>query len=317
MMEPLLEARHLTKEFPLGRGRAVHAVTDVSFSVREGETLAVVGESGCGKSTLGRMLIRLDLPTSGEVLLRGECISAMSERDFRPLRRELQLIFQDPYASLDPRMTVRDLIAEPLVTYRVAPTKHETTELVRGLMSAVGVPQDFLWRYPHQFSGGQRQRIGIARAIALDPALIVCDEPVSALDVSVQNKILNLLRDLQQERGLTYVFISHDLGVVRYIADRVCVMFLGRVCELGSTEAIFDAPEHPYTRFLLDSVPSIDPHHRRKRTHVLEGEPPSPVSPPSGCCFRTRCPYATEVCAHEAPELRKVDGRLVACHRCS
>lgn len=315
LVKPLLEARHLTKEFPLGRGRSVHAVTDVSLSIAQGETLAIVGESGCGKSTLGRMLIRLDTPTSGEVFLRGECISAMSERAFRPHRRELQFVFQDPYASLNPRMTVRDLIAEPLVTYKVAPSKDETTELVRDLMRAVGVPQDFLWRYPHQFSGGQRQRIGIARAIALDPALIVCDEPVSALDVSVQNKILNLLCSLQEERGLTYVFISHDLSVVRHIADRVCVMFLGRVCELGTTEAIFDAPAHPYTKFLLGSVPSIDPHRRGERTQVLEGEPPSPVSPPSGCCFRTRCPYATELCARQVPELRDVDGRQVACHR--
>lgn len=316
MSELLLEARNLTKEFPLGRGRSVYAVTDVSFAVEQGETLAVVGESGCGKSTLGRMLIRLATPTAGEVLLRGECISAMSEREFRPHRRELQLVFQDPYASLDPRMTVRDLIAEPLVTYKVAPTKEETTELVSELMRAVGVPEDFLWRYPHQFSGGQRQRIGIARAIALDPVLIVCDEPVSALDVSVQNKILNLLCSLQEERGLTYVFISHDLNVVRHISDRVCVMFLGRVCELGTTEAIFAAPAHPYTQFLLSSVPNIDPHCRGKRSHMLEGEPPSPVNPPSGCCFRTRCPYATEACAQQVPELREVDGRQIACHRC-
>ena len=316
MSTPLLEARHLSKEFPLGQGRSVHAVTDVSLSVAQGETLAVVGESGCGKSTLGRMLIRLATPTAGEVLLRGENISTMSERAFRTHRRELQLVFQDPFASLDPRMRVRDLIAEPLVTYKVAATKDEVTELVCNLMRAVGIPQDYLWRYPHQFSGGQRQRIGIARAIALDPALIVCDEPVSALDVSVQNKILNLLCDLQEQRGLTYVFISHDLSVVRHIGNRVCVMFLGRVCELGPTEAIFDAPTHPYTQFLLSSIPSIDPHRRSEHTRILEGEPPSPVNPPSGCCFRTRCPYATDQCAQEVPQLRDMDGRQVACHRC-
>ncbi len=315
LREPLLEARELVKEFPLDRRRSVHAVSNVSLAVYAGETLAVVGESGCGKSTLGRMLIGALPPTSGELRFRGTTISGLKERDFAPYRRQLQLVFQDPYASLDPRMKVRDLIAEPLVTHRVCATKDETTQRVLELMSAVGIPQDYLNRYPHQFSGGQRQRIGIARALALDPALIVCDEPVSALDVSVQNQILNLLNELQDARGLTYLFISHDLSVVRHISDRVCVMFLGKVMELGPTEEVFDAPRHPYTRFLLDAVQPPDPHRRGEELRLLEGEPPSPVDPPSGCVFRTRCPYATERCATEEPVLRAAGASEVACHR--
>lgn len=314
MNDTLLECRNLTKEFRIGRGRTVHAVTDVSLGVEAGETLGIVGESGCGKSTLARMLIRLLAPTSGEVLLRGESITQMPAQEFARHRQDLQIVFQDPYSSLDPRMTVRDIIAEPLMTQRPRPTKEETTARVLELMRSVGVPGEFLWRYPHQFSGGQRQRIGIARALACNPSLIVCDEPVSALDVSVQSQILNLLRELQRTRGLTFVFISHDLSVIRYVSDRVCVLFLGRVCEMGPTEEVFCHPRHPYTRFLIDSILPPDPHVRRDGVQLLEGEIPSPLNPPSGCPFRTRCPHAHERCAQETPMPRQVGPITVACH---
>ena len=314
MSEILLEARNLTKDFPAPRHRIVHAVSDVSLEIREGETFGLVGESGCGKSTLGRMLMHLIRPTSGEVLIRGTPAAYLSDRDFMKYRRKLQMIFQDPYASLNPRMTLRDLIAEPLETYRIHPDNRETTRHVRELMETVGLPEEYLYRYPHQFSGGQRQRIAIARAIAPDPDVIVCDEPVSALDVSVQNQILNLLKKLQETRGLAYLFISHDLSVIRYISDRIAVMYLGRICETGSTEEVFRFPLHPYTRFLTASVPLPDPHRREEKTQVLTGEVPSPVEPPAGCRFRTRCPYATDRCAREEPKLRSTGGRQVACH---
>lgn len=316
MKNVLLEARGLTKEFPLSGKKTVHAVSDVSLQIYEGETLALVGESGCGKSTLGRALIRLHQPTAGEILFRGKPIIGLKEHDFREYRRQMQLIFQDPYASLNPRMTVRDIIAEPLTTYGVCATKQETTARVLELMRAVGVPEDFLYRYPHQFSGGQRQRIGIARAIALHPALIVCDEPVSALDVSVQNQILNLLKELQQTFGLTYLFISHDLSVVRFLSNRVCIMFLGKLCELGDTAEVYARPMHPYTRFLLQAIPQPDPHSRGEPVQLLSGELPSPIDPPSGCRFHTRCPYATQRCREEEPALRQIGKRQVACHHC-
>ena len=314
MSEYLLEARELTKEFPAAGKKTVHAVSGVSLQIRKGETLGLVGESGCGKSTLGRLLIRTLQPTSGEVLFRGQSVTRMKDSEFKPLRKEMQLVFQDPYASLDPRMTVRDLVAEPIETWKLCGSREEVTERVRELLRAVGVPEEFLYRYPHQFSGGQRQRIGIARAIAADPSFIVCDEPVSALDVSVQNQILNLLKELKETRDLTYLFISHDLSVVRYLADRVCVMFLGKVCEIGLTEEVYERPRHPYTRFLLDAVPVPDPAARGKEIRLLKGEAPSPADPPSGCRFRTRCPYATERCAAEEPALREADGVQVACH---
>ena len=310
----LLEARNVTKLFPAAGKKKVHAVSDVSLQIREGETLGLVGESGCGKSTLGRLLIRLLAPTSGEVRFRGENITAMKDSDFRRIRKEMQLVFQDPYASLDPRMTVRDLVAEPIETWRLCGSREEVTDRVRELLRAVNVPEEFLYRYPHQFSGGQRQRIGIARAIAADPSFIVCDEPVSALDVSVQNQILNLLRELKTSRKLTYLFISHDLSVVRYLADRVCIMFLGKICEIGDTEEIYTRPRHPYTRFLLDAVPVPDPSARGKEIRLLKGEPPSPADPPTGCRFRTRCPRATEKCAASEPELRDISGVQAACH---
>lgn len=313
----LMEAKNLVKEFPVTSGSkkaVVHAVSDVSLQIYEGETLALVGESGCGKSTLGRLLLGLIDLTSGEVLFDGETITGKKGKALRDMRRQMQIIFQDPYASLNPRMNVEKIIAEPLTTHKLCADKEERRRRVLELMEEVGIPAEFIHRFPHQFSGGQRQRIGIARALALNPRLIVCDEPVSALDVSIQSQVLNLLEDLQDQYGLTYLFISHDLSVVRHISDRVCVMFLGRICEIGDTAEIYQHPIHPYTRFLLDSVPQPDPERRDDGRELLQGEIPSPVNPPSGCRFRTRCPYADEKCAAEVPELREIGGRQVACH---
>ncbi len=308
MSEVLLEARHLSRDFTSPGRKTVRAVSDVSLRIHEGETLGLVGESGCGKSTLGHMVIRLLKPTAGEVLYRGQSLSAMPEKEFASLRRELQMIFQDPYASLDPRMNVRDLIAEPLETWRLCDGRRAVTQRVLELMRAADLPEEFLMRYPHQFSGGQRQRIGIARAIAAQPGFIVCDEPVSALDISVRNQILNLLKELKTARKLTYLFISHDLSVVRYLSDRVCVMFLGKICEIGPVEEVYSHPRHPYTRFLLDAIPEPDPRLRNRERRLLKGDPPSPADPPSGCRFRTRCPYASERCALEEPPLRDMGG---------
>ena len=313
----LLEARHLVKEFPIGgtkkRPQVVHAVSDVNLEIYGGETLALVGESGCGKSTLGRTLIRLLEATSGEIYFDGEEIISMKPGEFAALRRQMQIIFQDPYASLNPRMRVREIIGEPLITYGMK-DKQELEKRVRELMKEVGIPDEFYNRYPHQFSGGQRQRIGIARAIALNPRLIICDEPVSALDVSIQSQVLNLLKDLQAQYPLTYLFISHDLSVVKFIADRVCVMFLGTICELGPTEELYDKPLHPYTRFLLNAIPKADPRLRGETKELLSGEIPSPVNPPSGCRFHTRCPYAREICSQETPVCTEIGERKVFCH---
>lgn len=315
MSEILIEGRNLTKEFTAGRKKKVHAVTDVSLQILQGETLGLVGESGCGKSTLGRLLIRLLKPDSGRLLVHGEDVTDLSDKEFGKYRRQLQLIFQDPYASLDPRLCVRDLIAEPLKTWHVCRTKEELTQRVLEKMEEVGVPGEYLYRYPHQFSGGQRQRIGIARALAAQPELIVCDEPVSALDVPVQNQILNLLNQLQESKGLTYLFISHDLSVVRHISDRVCVMFLGIICEIGKTQEVFQNPMHPYTRFLMNAILPPDPHRRNDQAELLSGEIPSAVNPPSGCRFHTRCPYADERCRREMPALQDAgDGHQAACH---
>lgn len=317
----LAETVDLVKEFEIPGGDffgrykpVVHAITNVSIKIMEGETFALVGESGCGKSTLGRLILRLLDPTSGHVEFEGININELKSNEMREMRKKMQIIFQDPYASINPRMNVYDIIAEPLVTHKVYSTKEETMKAVKQLMNKVGIRPEFINRYPHQFSGGQRQRIGIARALALQPKLIICDEPVSALDVSIQSQILNLLHDLQEEFNLTYLFISHDLSVVRYLSDRVCVMFLGKVCEVGDTGDIFTNPLHPYTKFLIDAVPKPDPFLRKENKELLQGEIPSPVNPPSGCRFHTRCPLAKVICKEQEPLIKHVGGRQVACH---
>lgn len=314
----LLEARDLVKEFALEGGKkgknVVHAVSGVNLKIYEGHTLALVGESGCGKSTLGRTLIRLLDATSGTIEFDGMDIMGMKDKEFAGIRRQMQIIFQDPYASLNPRMNVKEIISEPLTTYGLAKNRADVESQVQALMDEVGIPREFINRYPHQFSGGQRQRIGIARAIALHPRLIICDEPVSALDVSIQSQVLNLLKDLQEQYQLTYLFISHDLGVVKFISDRVCVMFLGMVCEVGDTHELYNHPLHPYTRFLLNAIPKADPRLRSDEQELLTGEIPSPVNPPSGCRFHTRCPYAKEVCSQKVPEGTMVGERQVFCH---
>jgi len=295
------------------RSDLVRAVDGVNLKIFHNETLALVGESGCGKSTLGRLVIRLLELTSGRVSYRGMDISTLSSRKMFDLRKKIQIIFQDPYASLNPRMKVMDIIGEPLKTHSIAKGK-EREELVGALVDRVGLRRESLNRYPHQFSGGQRQRIGIARAIALDPDFLVCDEPVSALDVSIRSQILNLLKDLQDSLNLTYLFISHDLAVVRYISDRVCVMFLGKIVELGTCKDLFDHPLHPYTKFLMSAVPLPNPRLRNRERAILEGDIPSPINPPPGCRFNTRCPYAREVCRHEEPLMKELGDRMYACH---
>jgi len=313
--KPLLVAKNIKKDFK-SKKNTVHAVSGIDLTIYKGETLALVGESGCGKSTLGRTLIRMLEATEGTIEYNGTDITTLERLAFKPFRQKMQMVFQDPYASLDPRMTVRDIIAEPIETYNMYNSKDEITAHVVRLMQEVGIPTEFLYRYPHQFSGGQRQRIGIARAIALRPELIVCDEPVSALDVSVQSQVLNLLKQLQKDHDLTYLFIGHDLSVINFIADRVCVMFLGRICEIADKDELYNNPAHPYTEFLLDAIPMADPHLRDKPRKIISGEIPSPVNPPSGCYFHTRCPYATEECRTRQPEMRDLgNGHMVACHR--
>lgn len=320
MSRPILETRSLKKYFPVAAGafgsksHVVHAVDDVNIKVMEKETFALVGESGCGKTTLGRLLLRLVEPTAGEVLFKGKNIFDLGQKEMRLLRRDMQIIFQDPYASLDPRMRIRDIIAEPLRTHRQGQTEREMEARVRELLSIVGLGSDDLPKFPHQFSGGQRQRIGIARALALQPQFIVCDEAVSALDVSIQAQILNLLQDLQERFRLTLLFITHDLSVVRHMADRVGVMFLGKCVEMGRNSEIFERPLHPYTRFLLSAVPLPDPHKRDREKMLLKGDIPSPINLPSGCRFHTRCPFSRKVCEEEDPPMRNRDGRSFACH---
>lgn len=318
----LLRVENLVKYFPITRGiifqhqvGAVHAVDGISFDIHEGETLGLVGESGCGKSTTGRTIIQLYRPTAGRVLLEGVDLVSLKGEELRRMRRKMQMIFQDPYASLNPRMTVGEIIGEPLIIHGVAKGK-EVQERVEHLLELVGLNPAFINRYPHEFSGGQRQRIGVARALALQPKLIICDEPISALDVSIQAQVVNLLEDLQEQFGLTYLFIAHDLSMVRHISDRVAVMYLGVIVELADRNELYDNPLHPYTQALLSAVPIPDPVVEEKRKRIiLQGDVPSPVNPPSGCRFRTRCPLAKDICAEARPEWREVrPGHYVACH---
>jgi oligopeptide/dipeptide ABC transporter ATP-binding protein len=316
---PLLSVKGLVKHFPVKRGLLqrtvgqVHAVDDISFDIALGETLGLVGESGCGKSTAGKAILKLIDPTAGEISLSGARIDQLSQGDMRPFRRQMQVVFQDPYSSLNPRLRVRDIIGEPLVNYGVAAGPALAAQ-VEELAGKVGLRPETLDRYPHEFSGGQRQRIGIARALALHPSLIVCDEPVSALDVSVQAQVINLLVDLQREFSLAYLFIAHDIAVVEHISHRVAVMYLGKIVEIADRTALFTHPQHPYTEALLSAVPVPEPGAVKKRI-VLQGDVPSPINPPSGCRFHTRCPYAFDRCSVEAPQLREISpGHQVSCH---
>lgn len=316
---PLLEVVDLTKHFPIRGGlrnreqARVYAVDGVSFSVGTGETLGIVGESGCGKSTTGKVILRLEEPTSGRVLLKGKDITGISRREMHPYRRQMQVIFQDPYASLNQRMRAGDIVGEPLGNY-AGLTASERRAKVAQLFEKVGLRQDAMHRFPYEFSGGQRQRLGIARALALNPEIIIADEPVSALDVSVQAQVINLMMDLQEEMNLSYLFIAHDLAVVQHISHRIGVMYLGKLVELTDKRSLFRNPQHPYTRALLSSVPVPDPRRRAART-VLKGDVPSPVNPPKGCYFNTRCPVAVKRCFEETPALREVaPGHVAACH---
>ena len=320
--EVLLRVDNLKMYFPIRRGvlqrqvGAVKAVDGITFEVRKGETLGLVGESGCGKSTTGRVILQLYKPTGGRVFFEGEDLTSLKGEDLRRMRRRMQMIFQDPYASLNPRMTVADIVGEPLEVHGIANGK-ERDDQVQHLLAVVGLNPQYTRRYPHEFSGGQRQRIGIARALALSPALIVCDEPISALDVSIQAQVVNLLEDLQKEMGLTYLFIAHDLSMVRHIANRVAVMYLGKLMELADREELYHNPLHPYTQALFSAVPVPDPYvEERRQRIILSGDPPSPANPPPGCPFNTRCPLAIDLCRQQMPEWRAVSpGHMVACHR--
>ncbi|MEK4005655.1 ABC transporter ATP-binding protein [Paenibacillus sp. FSL H3-0333] len=318
-MTTLLEVRNLKKHYPIRKGffskqvGAVKAVDGITLSVEQGETLAVVGESGCGKSTTGRAILRLIEPTEGEIIFGGTDVRSLNTEQLRRFRTDMQMVFQDPYASLDPRWTVQRILEEPLRTHGSAPAG-ELKSRVEQLMEVVGLSPYQAHRFPHEFSGGQRQRIGIARALALNPKFIVCDEPVSALDVSIQAQVLNLMQDLQEQYGLTYMFISHDLSVVKFISDRVAVMYLGRIVELAPTKALFAKPLHPYTQALMSAVPVPNPGLKKQRI-VLTGDVPNPETPPTGCAFHPRCPHAMDRCKSEAPVLRELDsGHQVACH---
>ncbi len=323
MTTDILKVRNLKQYFPIKGGilgrkvNDVKAVDDISFEVKEGETLSIVGESGCGKSTTGRAILRLDEPTEGEVDFQGQDLLALSKKDMRRKRKDLQIIFQDPYASINPRQTVRQILSEAMEIQDVLP-KDKREARIKELMKTVGLGEHQIDRFPHEFSGGQRQRIGIARALSVDPKMIICDESVSALDVSIQAQVLNLLKKLQRDYNLTYLFISHDLGVVRHISDRVLVMYLGKIVEIADKKSLFDNPKHPYTKTLLSAIPVPDPT-KKKEQIVLKGDVPSPIDPPTGCRFHTRCPFATDKCVEEDPELRNndslmQDGHRAACH---
>jgi len=317
----LLEVKNLKKYFPITHGlmgnkkKYVKAVDDITFSINRGETLGLVGESGCGKSTTGRTLIRLYDVTGGDVIYDGTNISHLTENEMRPFRKKIQMIFQDPYASLNTRMTVGDIIGEPLDIHGLA-TGEERQKVIWDLLERVGLNKDHANRYPHEFSGGQRQRIGIARALAVSPEFIICDEPISALDVSIQAQVVNMLQDLQEELGLTYLFIAHDLSMVKYISDRIGVMYLGKLVEVADANKLYDDPEHPYSQALLSAIPIPDPDTMKNSERIiLEGDVPSPLNPPSGCRFRTRCRYAFDRCASDEPQLRDIgDGHMVSCH---
>ena len=309
----LLEVRNLVKHFPLGGGlfggpsAVVKAVDGVSFTIRRGETLGLVGESGCGKTTTGRCVLQLERPTSGQVIFEGRDLAALPESELRQVRRRIQVIFQDPYSSLNPRMTVGQIIAEPLAVHEIVKERRARAARVQDLLQRAGLLPAMARRYPHELSGGQRQRVGIARALAMEPSLIICDEPVSALDVSIQAQIINLLEELQVEFGLTYLFVAHDLSVVRHISDRVAVMYLGKIVEITDRKSLYEDPQHPYTKALLSAVPIPDPEIEARREHiVLGGEVPSPLRPPPGCVFHPRCPIAIDRCRAEVPELREV-----------
>ena len=316
----ILEVKHLKKYFPLKKGKfkegdpCVKAVDDITFDLYEGETLGLVGESGCGKSTLGRTIIRLYEPTSGEVIFEGEDVAKKSRKEMRALREEMQFIFQDPYSSLNPRMTVFNILAEPLIAHGKFKRGPELDAYVKNLMDRCGLPSYYCYRYPHQFSGGQRQRIGIARSLALDPSFIICDEPVSALDVSIQSQIINLMKDMQEEKNISYIFISHDLSVVKHISDRVGVMYLGSMMELADKNEIYSNPQHPYTRALIGAIPLPDPT-KRKEMKVIQGEIPSNVNIPKGCKFNPRCPFAKDICREQEPATKEVKtNHFVKCH---
>jgi len=316
MSKSFIEVEGLRKFFDLGNNRILKAVNDISFSIQKGETLGLVGESGCGKSTAGRTIIRLYEPTAGSVSIDGTDITKLSKSKYKAYRSKMQMVFQDPYASLNPRMTILDIIGEALDIHGLAGSKVERKRRVEELLEMVGLNAEHASRYPHEFSGGQRQRIGITRALAVNPQFIICDEPISALDVSIQAQIINLLIDLQKKMGLTYLFIAHDLSMVKYMSDRVAVMYLGKIVELARSEDLYANPLHPYTQALLSAIPVPDPDvEEGKERIVLKGDLPSPVSPPSGCPFRTRCPAATEKCAAEVPEFREIrPNHFAACH---
>jgi len=316
MSEAYVEVQGLRKYFNVGKNRVLKAVNDISFTIAKGETLGLVGESGCGKSTAGRTITRLYEPTSGRVSLSGVDVTKLSKSQLKAYRRRMQMIFQDPYASLNPRMTILDIIGEALDIHGLAPSRAQRKRRVEELLELVGLNAEHASRYPHEFSGGQRQRIGITRALAVEPEFIVCDEPISALDVSIQAQIINLLIDLQKRMGFTYLFIAHDLSMVKYMSDRVAVMYLGKIVELARSEDLYDHPQHPYTKALLSAIPVPDPDlEERKERIVLSGDLPSPVNPPSGCPFRTRCPIATGRCAEEEPAFREVrPGQWASCH---
>ncbi len=321
--ETILEVRSLVKHFSVGGGlfggrpAVVKAVDGVSFSIRRGETLGLVGESGCGKTTTGRCVLRLEVPTSGQVIFEGRDLATLAEAELRTLRRRMQVIFQDPYSSLNPRMTVGQIIAEPLAVHRIVAGRAARVARVQELLRHAGLLPAMARRYPHELSGGQRQRVGIARALAMEPSVIICDEPVSALDVSIQAQIINLLEELQAEFGLTYLFVAHDLSVVRHISDRVAVMYLGKIVEITDRKSLYEAPQHPYTKALLSAVPIPDPVVEAQREHtVLGGEVPSPLNPPAGCVFHPRCPIAVAECRTVVPELREIKpGHHAACIR--